>query len=86
VSSYRVSVGSTTVRAKNFRDARAVVASAATGLLAQDLEGAAEGVLVANEAFGSGAVEHSLTAHGRWSTTVTVHGAPVEITIKKRWW
>jgi hypothetical protein len=42
--------------------------------------------LVVNEAFETGAAEHSLTAHRTWSTTVTVDGEQVPIAIKKRWW
>jgi hypothetical protein len=87
VSSYKVSVGNTTVRAENFRDARSVVAEAITSLLARDPEAGARGAVTVNLAFDSGAVEHSLTAHGRWSTTVTVDGEPVLLAIvKKRWW
>jgi hypothetical protein len=29
---------------------------------------------MANQAFESGAVEHSFGAHGRWDVTVTFHG------------
>lgn len=36
MSSYRVTVGGTTVRVKNFRDARSVVAEAITDLMARD--------------------------------------------------
>jgi hypothetical protein len=40
-----------------------------------------------NQAFESGAPEHSLTAHGRWSATLTVDGKSVPLAIvKKRWW
>lgn len=79
-------MGSTTVRAKKFRDARSVVADAITDLLARDPEAVARHAVVVNQAFESGAAEHSLTAHGRWSMTVTVHGDPVLIDIiKKRW-
>lgn len=84
MSSFKVSVGSTTVRVKDFRAARSVVARAMTNLLAQDPEGVARGATVVNEAFESGAAEHSLTAHGRWSTTVTVHGEPVLLAIVKK--
>jgi hypothetical protein len=39
-----------------------------------------------NEAFETGAAEHSLTAHGRWNATVTVDGQRIMLTIvKKRW-
>lgn len=71
---------------KNFRDARSVVAEAITGLTAHDPEAVARSAMTVNAAFESGAAEHSLTAHGRWSTTVTVHGEPVLLAIiKKRW-
>ncbi|MBV9447657.1 MAG: hypothetical protein JO345_17370 [Streptosporangiaceae bacterium] len=87
MSSYKVSVGSTTVRVKNFRDARSVVAEAITSLLARDPEAVAHSAMSVNQSFETGAVEHSLTAHGSWSTTVTVHGEPVLLAIvKKRWW
>jgi hypothetical protein len=88
VSSYKVSVGDAKpVRVENFRDARSVVAEAITSLLARDPEAGARGVVTVNTAFESGAVEHSLTAHGRWSTTVTVAGEPLTLAIvKKRWW
>jgi hypothetical protein len=80
-------VGSTTVRVKKFRDARSVVAEAITNLLARDPEAVARKAVVVNQAFESGAAEHSLTAHGNWSMTVTVHGEPVLLAIvKKRWW
>ncbi|MGH3283120.1 MAG: hypothetical protein ACRDPD_00270 [Streptosporangiaceae bacterium] len=87
VSSYRVIVGGKTVRAKNFRDARSVVADAITSLLEQDPEPVARFAMATNQMFETGAAEHSLIAHGSWSTTVTVHGEPVELAIiKKRWW
>jgi hypothetical protein len=86
VSSYKVSVGSTTVRARNFRAARSVVIEAITTMLAEDPNSIAGGAMIANQAFESGAVEHSLTAHGSWDTTVTFHGEPVLVAVKKRWW
>jgi hypothetical protein len=87
VSSYKVSVGSTTVRVKNFRDARSVVAEAITGLMARDPEAVARSAMTVNMAFETGAAEHSLSAHGSWSTTVTVDGEPILLAIiKKRWW
>jgi len=86
MSGYRVSVGSATVRVKNFRDARSVVAKAVTDLIARDPEAVARDATMVNQAFETGAAEHSLTAHGRWSATVTVNGQPVVMTItKKRW-
>lgn len=86
MSGYTVSVGDTTTRVTNFRDARAVVAGAVTDFLADDPEAVARVAVVVNGAFESGAVEHSLIAHGRWSQTVMVHGEPVVMTIiKKRW-
>lgn len=87
MSSYKVSVGNTTARARNFRAARSVVAGAITSFLARDPEAGARGAVTVNAAFDSGAVEHSLTAHGTWSTTVTVDGELVSLVIvKKRWW
>jgi len=87
VGSYRVSVGSTTVRVKKFRDVRPIVAEAITTFLAQDPEAVARDAIVANQAFESGAAEHSLTAHGNWSMTLTVNGEPVLLAIvKRRWW
>jgi hypothetical protein len=86
VSSYKVSVGNTTVRVKNIRDARSVVAEAMTNFLARDPEAVALGAMTVNAAWDSGAAEHSLTAHGRWSTTVTVDGQTVLLAIKKHWW
>jgi hypothetical protein len=39
-----------------------------------------------NEAMVSGAAEHSVTAHGRWSTTVSVDNEQILLAIaKKRW-
>lgn len=88
MSSYKVSVGDAKpVRVGNFRDARSVVAEAITGILARDPEAGARGAVTVNMAFDSGAVEHSLTAHGSWSTTVTVAGKPLTLAIvRKRWW
>ena len=55
--------------------------------MARDPEAIAAGAVMVNQAFETGAAEHSLTAHGRWSTTVTVDGGPVSLAIaKKRWW
>jgi len=72
---------------KNFRAARSVVAEAVTSLLARDPEAAARDALMVNQVFESGAAEHSLTAHGSWSVTVTVHGEPVlSAIVKKRGW
>jgi hypothetical protein len=65
------------------RDARSIVAVAMTGLMARDPESVAKDVMSVNQAFESGAAEHSLTAHGRWSTTVSVHGEPVSLVIVK---
>jgi hypothetical protein len=85
--SYRVIVGSKTVRVKNFRDARSVVAEAITDLLKQDPEAVARDAMATNQVFDTGAAEYSLIAHGSWSTTVTVRGEPVRMAIiKKRWW
>jgi hypothetical protein len=84
VSNYKVSVGSTTARVKSFRDARSIVLEAITNLLAVDPEAVARSAMVANAAFDSGAAEHSLTAHGRWSMTMTVLGDPVLLAIVKK--
>lgn len=46
----------------------------------------ARSAMTVNEAFDSGAAEHSLTAHLNWSTTVSVKGEQIPITIRKRWW
>jgi hypothetical protein len=86
VSSFKVTVGKSTVRVKNFRDARSVVARAITNLMAQDPEAMARSAMVVNEAFDSGAAEHSLIAHLSWSTTVIVDGEQVPIAIRKHWW
>jgi hypothetical protein len=88
VSSYKVSVGDAKpVRVKNIRDARSVVAEAVTNLLARDPESVARGAMTVNQAFETGVAEHSLTAHGRWSTTLTVDGEPVLLAIvKTRLW
>jgi hypothetical protein len=87
VSSYKVSVGNVTVRVKTFQEVQAVVAEALTGLLAQDPEAAAEGVMMANRAFSVGTVQHALDAHGSWRTSVTVHGERVPVVVvKKRLW
>jgi hypothetical protein len=72
---------------KNFRDARSVVAEAITDFMAQDPEAIAKGAMMANQALETGAAEHSITAHGSWSMTMTVNGDPVEFAIvKTRWW
>ena len=87
MSSYKVSVGSTTVRVKKIRDARSAVIDAITTMLAQDPDSIAGGAMMANQAWESGAVEHSLTAHGEWSATLTFHGEPLLVAVKrKRWW
>jgi hypothetical protein len=86
VSSFKVTVGKSTVRVKNFRDARSVVEKAITNLTAQDPEAMARSAVVVDAAFDSGAAEHSLTAHLSWSTTVSVDGAQIPIAIRKRWW
>jgi hypothetical protein len=87
VSVYRVSVGGTTVRVRDFRDARSAVARAITDLMARDPEGVARDAMTVNEAFETGAAEHSLIAHGSWRATVTVDGESVPLTIiKTRWW
>lgn len=87
VSSYAVSVGyGKPVKVKDLLSVRSVVAEAITSLLAFDPEGVAGGATSVNTAFDTGAVAHSLTAHGRWSTTVTVDGEPVTVAIvRKRW-
>jgi hypothetical protein len=55
--------------------------------MARDPVAVARGAMTVNMAFDSGAVEHSLTAHGSWSTTLTVDGEPVRLAvIRKRWW
>jgi hypothetical protein len=87
MTSYRVSVGNTTVRVKNFRDARGVVTRAITDFMARDPEAIARGAMVVNQAFETGAADHALTAHGRWSETLTLDGEPVLLAIvKRRWW
>lgn len=80
-------MGSKTVRVREFRDARSVVAAAITDLLARDPEAVARDAIVVREAFESGAAEHSLTAHGKWSVTVIVHDEPILLAVvKRRWW
>jgi hypothetical protein len=64
VSSYKVSVGGTTVRVKTFREVGPVVMEALTNLLAQDPEAAAEGAMMPNRAFSVGTVQHALDTHG----------------------
>lgn len=86
MSSYKVSVGDVTVRVKTFQEAGAVVVEALTSLLAQDPEAAAEGAMMANRAFSVGTVQHALDTHGSWRTSVTVHGEPVPVVVKKRSW
>ncbi|MGH3282277.1 MAG: hypothetical protein ACRDNW_24515 [Trebonia sp.] len=87
MSSFKVSVGNAKpVRVKNFRDARSVVAEAVTSLMAHDPEAVARGATVVNEAFESGAAEHSVVAHGSWSTTLTVDGESVLLAVRKHWW
>ena len=86
MSSFRVTVGDTTRQVRTFRDARSVIAATITDLMARDPESVARDAVAINEAMQSGAAEHSLTAHGRWSTTVTVNGKPVSLVIVKRRW
>jgi hypothetical protein len=82
-----VSVGNAKpMRVKNFRDARSVIAEAVTSLMARDPEAAARGAVVVNAAFESGAAEHSVVAHGSWSTTLTVDGVSVLLAVRKHWW
>ena len=57
-----------------------------TGLMARDPESVSRDAMSVNQAFETGAAEHSLTAHGRWSTTVTVDGEQVPLAITKRRW
>jgi hypothetical protein len=87
VSSFKVSVGNARpMRVKNFRDARSVIAEAVTSLMARDPEAMARSAVVVNAAFESGAAEHSVVAHGRWSTTLTVDGVSVLLAVRKHWW
>lgn len=86
MSSFKVSVAKSTVRVKDFREARSVIAKAITDLMARDPEAMARSAAVVNEAFDSGAAEHSLTAHLSWSTTVSVDGEQIPIAIRKRRW
>lgn len=87
VSSYTVSVGDAKlVRVRNIRDARSMIAEAITSYMATDPEAVARDAMTVNLAWDSGAVEHSLIAHGLWSATLTVHGEPVPIAISKRRW
>jgi hypothetical protein len=87
VSSYRVIVGSKVELVKNFLKARSVVAEAITDLLKQDPEAMARVTMSTDRVFETGAAEHSLIAHGSWSTTVNVRGEPVRLAIiKKRRW
>jgi hypothetical protein len=87
VSSFKVSVGNAKpVRVKNFRDARSVIAEYVTSLTTRDPEAMARGAVVVNAAFESGAAWHSIVAHGRWSTTLTVGGESVLLAIGKHWW
>jgi hypothetical protein len=73
-------------RVKNFRDARAVIAAAITDLMGRDPESVARDAITVNTAMDSGAAEHSLTAHGRWGTTITVNGASVPLAIVRTRW
>ena len=87
MSSYVVIVGNAKpVRVKNFRGARSVIAETVANLMARDPEAGARAAMTVNEMIETGAAEHSLTAHGRWSTTVTMDGELVQLAvIKKRW-
>jgi hypothetical protein len=87
VSSYEISVGSgEPVRVKDFLEVRSVIAEAVTRLMAIDPEGVAQGAGSLNLAWDSGAVKHSLTAHGTWSTPLTVDGEEIVLRIvRKRW-
>jgi hypothetical protein len=85
VSSYRVSVGSAPARrVKTVREAGVAVMEALTGFLADDPEAVARDAMAARNAFGAGAVEHSLTAHGRWDMSVTVNGEQIPIVIIRK--
>ena len=85
MSSYRVSVGSSPARrVKTVREAGVAVMEALTGFLADDPEAVARDVMVARNAFGAGAVEHSLVAHGRWAMSVIVNGEQIPIVIVRK--
>jgi cytochrome c-type biogenesis protein CcmH/NrfG len=86
VGSYRVSVGSATARVKTLQEVESVVMEALTSLLAQDPEAVAEGAMMANRAFEVGTVKQALDNHGSWRTSVRVHGEPVSVVVRKRWW
>jgi hypothetical protein len=81
VSSYKVTVGSTTVRAQTLQEVQSVVMEGVTNLLAQDPEGAAEGAMMANRAFSVGTVQHTLNTRGSWRTSVTVHGKSIPVVV-----
>lgn len=83
---FKVTVGDTHSRVKTFRDARSVIAEAITDLMARDPESVARDAGSVNVAMETGAAEHSVTAHGRWATTVTVDGEPVPLAIVKTRW
>jgi hypothetical protein len=54
--------------------------------MTRDPESVARDAVTVNQAMQTGAAEHSLTAHGRWSMTVTVEGKPVSLVIVKARW
>ena len=86
MSGYKVSVGSATRRVRTFQEAGAFVVEHVTGLLAQDPEGAAEGVMRANREFSGGFVQQAVEADGIWRMSLTVHDEPVRVEVRKRWW
>ncbi|MEU5614210.1 hypothetical protein AB0H03_36840 [Streptomyces sparsogenes] len=87
MSSYTVTVGETSVKARSIQEAQGVVMERITDLLALDPEAASQGALMANRAFSVGTVDHAIDAHGRWQTVITVQGEQVKVSIiKRRWW
>ncbi|MEU9791924.1 hypothetical protein AB0E27_15095 [Streptomyces sparsogenes] len=87
MSSYTVTVGEKSVKARSIQEAQRIVMEGITELLALDPEGAAQGALMANKAFSVGTVDHAVDTHGSWQTVITVQGEQVKISItKRRWW
>ncbi|MBC3982083.1 hypothetical protein H8N01_05785 [Streptomyces sp. AC536] len=87
MSSYSVTVGEESVRARSLQEAQGIVMEYVTDLLARDPEAASQGALMANKAFSAGTVDQALNSQGSWQTVITVQGEQVNISIaKRRWW
>ncbi|MFJ9031424.1 hypothetical protein ACIRQP_23415 [Streptomyces sp. NPDC102274] len=87
MSTYTVTLGEQSARARSLQEAQALVMEHITDLVARDPEAASQGAMMANRAFSVGTVAQALDTHGSWQTVVSVQGEQVKISItKRRWW